>query len=520
MAMNDRRRIIQRKAWSTLLLVLALSASAVIAAWATHTRMDWTEDRLYTLSDSTLSVLAKLDEPLMIRAYVTAGLPQPYGQLRRFIEDMLRAYHDAGGANIGFELIDPTDNAAAQTTLTALNVPRVRVQVVENDQAQVKQGYLALVLEYLDKKEVIPVVQGEQGFEYLLTTKIRKLSGKDRPVIGVVKGFGATTLAQLQQLQQLAGEDYAFVEVDPAHENIPEHIDALIVDGVEAKPDEAFRYRLDQFRLSGRGIWILTGHAKAALQQGITVRPLADEGLAWLQQDFGIVVDEGLVLDRRASRILVNQQQGMFMLRTAVDYPFLLHVTELNPEHEITRDIEGISMPFASPLQWQKVQGGMVLASSSPMAAVQAGPPFDVDPMVSMHQRFLDTTARQSQLILAYEGMAETHFPQAPEGVHIDHPLSRATATRLLVSGSPSLLDDEFMDESNLLFVLNALDWLGGEDEMIALRSRGATQRPLAELDATSRNMWKILWMFGLPGIVVLAGLLRWQWLRKRRSML
>lgn len=520
MAMTDRRRIIQRRSWSTLLLVLALATSAVVASWMVHIRMDWTEDKLYTLSDSTHSVLGQLDEPLMIRAYVTAGLPQPYGQLRRFIEDMLRAYHDAGGVHVAFELIDPTDNAAAQTTLTALNIPKVRVQVVENDQAQVKQGYLALVLEYLDKKEVIPVVQSEQGFEYLLTAKIRKLSGKDRPVIGVVKGFGATTLVRLQQLQQLAGEDYEFVEVDPAHENIPEHIDALIVDGVEEKPDTAFRYCLDQFRLSGRGIWILTGRARAALQQGITVRPVADEGLSWLQQDFGIAVDEGLVLDRRAARILVNQQQGMFMLRTAVDYPFLLRVTELNRDHVITRDIEGISVPFASPLEWQNVQGGMVLASSSPMAAVQAGPPFDVDPMVSMRERFRNTTALQSSLMLVYEGKADTHFSEAPEGLDIKHPRRTAKITRLLVSGSPSLLDDEFMDEGNLLFVLNALDWLSGEEEMIALRSRGATQRPLVELDAMTRNMWKMLWMFGLPGMVVLAGLLRWQWLRKRRSML
>jgi len=520
MAINDRRRIIQRRSWSTLLLVLALSASAVVATWAAHVRLDWTEDQLYTLSDSTRSVLARLDEPLMIRAYITDGLPQPYGQLRRFIEDMLRAYHDVGGANVGFELIDPTENATAQTTLTALNIPRVRVQVVENDQAQVKQGYLAIVLEYLDKQEVIPVVQSEQGFEYLLTAKIRKLTGKDRPVIGVVKGFGATELAQLQQLQQMAGEDYDFVDVDPAHEAIPERIDALIVDGTESKPDDVFRYRLDQFRLSGRGLWILTGHAKAALQQDITVRPVDDDGVSWLQQDFGIVVDEGLVLDRRASRILVNQQQGMFMLRTAVDYPFLLRVTDLNPDHVITRDIEEVSVPFASPLHWKKVQGGMVLASTSAMAAVQAGPPFDVNPMVPMRDRFKDTTAVQSRLMLIYEGKADAHFSKAPDEVHVEHPRKSAESTRLLVSGSPSLLEDEFMDEGNLLFVLNALDWLCGEEEMIALRSRGVTRRPLVELDAASRDMWKMLWMFGLPGMVVLVGLLRWRRLRKRRSLL
>jgi len=48
----------------------------------------------------------------------------------------------------------------------------------------VKQGYLAVVIEFLDKKEIIPVVQSEEGFEYMLTRKIKKLTGKPVMVYG------------------------------------------------------------------------------------------------------------------------------------------------------------------------------------------------------------------------------------------------------------------------------------------------------------------------------------------------
>lgn len=516
MAMNDRRGVLRRRAWLSLLTVWILAVAAFLGARSAHLRMDWTDDHRYTLSATTRAVLGRLDAPLMIRAYVSEGLPQPYGHVRRFIRDMLDAYHEAGGDKVSFRMVDPAQSPDARTTLMALNVPMVRVQVVEDDQARVKQGYLALVLDYLDKQEVIPVVQSEQGFEYLLTSKIRKLIGKERPTIGVVEGFGATPLADLHKFRQLVGEDYAPIAVDPSRAEIPDQVRVLIIAGVEREPDRAFRYRLEQFRLRGGGVWLLAGRAKAALDQGIRVRALEETAVKWAGEDFGVAIDGGLVMDRQATRILVDQQQQGFMLRTAVDYPFLLRVTDLDKRHPITRGLEGLSMPFASPVDWLEKPRGTVLARSSSMAAVQAGPPFDVDPLVSMKRRFAKATPRRSSLMLVYDGPLHAHL-KAPKGIKAQGD-KRDGRGRLLVSASPSLLEDAFMDGENLLFVLNALDWLSGNEELIALRSRGATQHPLTPLDAPMRALWKGMWMFLLPLFVVLFGLARWRWLRKQRS--
>ncbi|HKI60439.1 MAG TPA: GldG family protein, partial [Mariprofundaceae bacterium] len=211
---QDNRRAVRTRTWMTLLAVMTVALLLFLATSLSHLHSDWTEGQIYTLSDSSLSVVEQLEEPILIRAYITSGLPQPYGRLKMFIEDMLRAYHEAGGGNLGYEVIDPSGDANLSAALNAMKIPKVQVQVVEDDQAQVKQGYLAIVIEYLDNKEIIPVVQSEEGFEYLLTRKIKKLTGKGRSKIGILSGFGAAGPYQLRRLQELVRDDYELVEVD------------------------------------------------------------------------------------------------------------------------------------------------------------------------------------------------------------------------------------------------------------------------------------------------------------------
>ena len=517
MAVSDRRRIIRRKAWLALLLTVAFCVASILAASWSHVRWDWTEERLYTLSDSTRSVLNQLDAPIRITAYITSGLPQPYGLMRRFIEDMLQAYHEEGGDKVAFSVIDPSNDPEAMTTLTALNVPKVRVQLVENDQARVKQGYLAIVLEYLDKREVLPVIGSETGFEYLLTSKIRKITGKGRPRIGIVDAYGSDGYDRLRRLRQLAGEDYDFVSVDPSAKPIPSDLDALIVAGLEQEPGEPFRYRLQQFRLSGRGLLVLAGNAKAALADEISVRPVQAKANEWLKADLGVAVEPGLVLDRQSGRILVNQPRGMFMLQAAVDYPFLLRVTDVDDAHPVTRHLKGVQIPFASPLAIVREQGSRPLLSSSAYSAIQQGPPFDVDPLKPMRERFDGAHLQRSLIAVVHEGAGRKVIERAPKGLEKEGMDKRGDTVRWVVIGAPSMLEDELLDENGLMFVLNTLDWLSGQEDMIDLRSRGGGQRPLPVLEDIERNLWKTVWMLVLPGAVIAAGLWRWRVLRRRR---
>ncbi|MDX8388160.1 MAG: GldG family protein [Ghiorsea sp.] len=517
--MVDVRTSIRRKSWLTLLVVLAMSILLFALAAGSHMRSDWSDNQSSSLSESTKQVLASLDEPIQIKAYFTADLPQPYGQLQRFIEDKLLSYRDAGAGNIGYEMINPADDPNIEASLTALNIPKVQVQVVEDDRAQVRQGYLAIVIEYLDKQEIIPVLQSDAGFEYLLTRKIKKLSGKGKQTIAVATGFGASGLDKLQTLQQLLQDDYDFIDIDLDNVFVPAGVKTLIVDGVDQQPTESFRYHLDQFRMTGGGVFVLTSNVEPQLDRGFSVRAVDAYANAWVHDDLGVSVEPGLVMDPRASRITVNQQQGGFAFRSVVDFPFIANVVDINADQIVTQGLEAVSFAFSAPLLWIDPNADKdVLLSSSSWSAVQSGPPFDVNPLVSIQERFEGLSLRTSALMLAQEGEMTSAFKQTPSGLANYEHQGSTKQGRLLVSGSSALLDNEFVEGENTVLILNMLDWLSHDEALIELRSRGVTQRPLELLDKAGRNFFKVLWIFGLPVLLLMLGGWRWLSLRKRRA--
>ncbi len=516
----DQRTIIRRQSWLTLALLTLICVLLFALASSSHWRSDWSDNQTSSLSSSSLQVLASLDEPIQIKAYFTADLPQPYGQLQQFIEDKLMAYHAAGQGNIGYEMINPADDPNIEAALTALNVPKVQVQVIEDDRAQVRQGYLAVIIEYLDQQEVIPVVQTDVGFEYLLTRKIKKISGEGRQTIAVATGFGAADISKLEKLSKLLEDDYDFISVDLHTNAVPSEVKTLIVDGVDQQPSDSFRYHLDQFRMTGAGVLVLAGNVEPNLSMGFSVLPTDQYAHVWLLEDLDVSVEPGLVMDQQASRITVNQQQGGFSFRSVVDFPFIVNVVNINQNHVITQGLETVSMPFASPLLWANPDAlKQTLLTSSEWSAVQSGPPFDVNPLLSMNERFQGLSLRPSAMFLLQEGEMKSAFEQAPAGIKANEHLQHTENGRLLIAGSAALLDNEFIEGSNTVMVLNMLDWLSYDAALIELRSRGVSQRPLYPLNQAERQFFKSLWIFALPALVLMLGLWRWLALRKRRAV-
>ena len=72
----------------------------------------------------------------------------------------------------------------------------------------------------------------------------------------------------------------------------------------------------------------------------------------------------------------------------------------------------------------------------------------------------------------------------------------------------------------NHIFLLNAIDYLMGDRELIALRSREITTRPLQEIDNASKSTWKWINML-LPSILIIAfGVFRFRNENKRSDFL
>ncbi|MDQ6977539.1 MAG: hypothetical protein Q9M75_05450, partial [Ghiorsea sp.] len=155
------------------------------------------------------------------------------------------------------------------------------------------------------------------------------------------------------------------------------------------------------------------------------------------------------------------------------------------------------------------------LLTSSEWTAVQSGPPFDVNPLINIRERFQGLQQSPQALMLVQEGAMTSAFKKAlVDGEHV----GSVVEGRLLVSGSSALLDNEFIDGQNTVLILNMLDWLSHDEALIELRSKGVTQRPLEPLAKQGRTFFKLVWMLALPALLLSLAGWRWLYLRKRRS--
>ena len=100
--------------------------------------------------------------------------------------------------------------------------------------------------------------------------------------------------------------------------------------------------------------------------------------------------------------------------------------------------------------------------------------------------------------------------------------IASTVGAQLLVIGDGSFFSDESGANfpENLNLALNAVDYLVGDEELIAIRSREVTTRPLKELSDGTRRSLKWGNIFGPSLLIVATGLWRWRTSRKRQAHL
>lgn len=292
--------------------------------------------------------------------------------------------------------------------------------------------------------------------------------------------------------------------------------DALLVVG-PATPFSPNEIRtMEAFVHAGHSVAFFLPPVRAQLQ-GLTSTD-NDHQLGEMLKGFGVELEPGLVLDAACATISVQQQTGFMRVNQPVKYPFIAQLEnfESNP---MTTGVRDVMLGFAGPLRVVAPQGGsvraQVLAKSSPKAWVQPAP-YNLDPM----QKWSPSTAEfaPKNLIVALEGPMG-HVPTLPAAKGEPAvPPAQASSARVLVAATDSLVLDAFMGKGNETLLLNSMDWLMGDDSLLAVRSRGMAAAPLQDLGEARRRTLKYGNILGLPAGFIAFGLLRWRRRQERRS--
>lgn len=460
-------------------------------------RVDLTDGQIYSLSSSSKAVLNKMDDLLTAKVYFSDNLPGQYGNNRRFLQDILEEYAAYSNGNMRFEFYTPDDDEELRDAMT-YGIQPVQLQVIENDKLEIKRVYMGLVFLYEDQREAIPVVQTTTGLEYEITSKIKKMVDDRKQVIGFAS-FGEKNPA-VESIRTQLGESYTVQNVALASE-VPPTVSLLFVSGVTDSVSEDEYTNLESYVDRGGNLFLSQSRIDASLatQRGTVIR----SNLLDILDKYGVSVEENLVLDEACNNITVTQQRGFFRMNSAVRYPFFPIIRSFG-DNVMVQGLEQVHTIFPSEITWDETDS------------------------LSTVQPLFRTSDRSSTMAGFYnlspiDNPAFKTFTQKSKvvGVYSTSPTETATSQLVYVADSSFLLDGAGgRMQENVIFTMNAADVLIGDRDLVALRSREITTRPLATLDDGSRATWKSINIV-LPALLVIGyGLLQWRAERSRTRRL
>ena len=248
--------------WLALALGAVILFSVNMIGWESLKlyRFDVTENKLFTLSDSTRKVIADVDDPITLKFYYTDALgarAPAYGLYADRVQALLGHYSSLSNGRIVFQKISPEPFSDEEDRAVAAGLTAVPLGTTQ------EKGYLALVgSNSTDDEEVIAfmTLQRSAFLEYDLTRMVQKLSKPARKTIGLITGLDMAGAMGPNGKPippwLIMGQMEAFFNVRPIASNAKEvlgNIDILMIVAPKKLSDE-LAYSIDQFALSGKPV--------------------------------------------------------------------------------------------------------------------------------------------------------------------------------------------------------------------------------------------------------------------------
>lgn len=476
-------------------------------------RIDLTQDRLYTLTDSTKKTLSSLNDVVNITLFASGELPAQLQPVLRDVKDTLRDYQTFGKGNIVVISKNPSGNPQIAQEAGSLGVREVQFNVVGQEEFKLQNGYLGLAVSYAGKSEAIPFIQDTSDLEYQLTSFIKQLTTTEKKKIVFLSGHGEKNIfsdyrALFQELQKQFELDTVTMDSDTdkntedngTNKEIPKDAAVLVIAGPTSEIGEKAQSAIKDHLESGKAALFLID-AVNVNPQFLSVSPNQNSFSDFLKS-YGVDVRPDLVYDFRSNKTV---SFGGGFVNFLLPYPFWARViaSDASP---VTVRLESIVLPWGSSIALnetalqEKGLTATTLFSTTQFGGRQTGS-FSIDPQTKPSQENLE-----SQIVAV---------SIAPEEAD-----SQPVAARMVIVGDSDFLSDQFVQNSpeNLAFGMEALSWLSQEESLAGIQIKNKIERKLLFENQTQIALVKygnMLLAFLLPAGFGIFRLMRRRNLRK-----
>lgn len=414
---------------------------------------DLTEDKQNSLASETINTLKALPQAVHATAFFSSQTDPSTAQ------KLLTNYKNNSNGKFTYEFVDPNQNplAAQQAGIT---------------------GDGKIYLQMGTQHEIVSSVTEQD-----VTSALIRLMNPKKQTIYFLTGHGerdiqnAGNTAYTVATAALEAKNYIVKSLNLIADNkIPTDASVIVIAG-PTEPITAAEETLLQDYLAKGGALILMQEPAPLTQFGNSQDPLA----AYLSTDWGITFDNDIVID-------TNSNQTLYAI--AANYG----------NHQITQKLQGL-VSFYPTARSLEISSN---APNSPLALI-----------------LTNDSAWGETDFSALQTNGSVSFQQ---GKDVSGPLTLAvvsqnttTNSNLVVFGDADFASDAFFNQyANGDMFINAIDWAGGQTQLINLTSPQAITRTLILPSSTWLLIMAVSFLCLLPGVVIAGGVISWLIRRSR----
>ena len=504
------------------------------------TRFDLTSEKRYTLSDSTKDMLKGIDDEVMFRIYLDGDdLPAEYRRFRSDIKNMLDQFR-AYSRNIEYEFVDPntfkTDEEKMQFYQTLVKKGLTPIPVTsESDGVQKQQVvYPAMEVSYKGRETAIQLqsagISGKstdeiintsvENLEYNFVTALHRLSRPVKARVGFLLGHGELANIDIYDIQMSLVEDYSVENVmldgnvnaltgrvqnmNDSSILINNKFDVLVV----PKPLKTFTdqdlYIIDQFVMyGGKILWLvdaLDADMDSLQDKPQTFATRLPTNLEEMFFNYGVRINPDLVMDYRCRGIPMMGADNRMNLVPWYYFPTLVP----NSKHPIVRNLDVLKTDFISSIDLinNDIDKTVLLTTSDHVHIKNA--PVNIqlsDAMIQVDEQLFNRSNLPVAVLLEgkfqslFRNRLATSFAELSE---IGYKSQCEKPTQMIVVSDGDMIRngtnvsnqgrypyplgyDRYtnVEFANKTFILNAINYLAGDEAMIDARPRSIAIRRL-----------------------------------------
>lgn len=544
-------------------LLLLLVINYIAQQW--HSRIDLTQDKRYTLSETTRKTLSQIQQPLVIDVLLKGNIPTEFKKLQTEAIQLLEEYTAANDhliVNFVNPLEDePNADAAiqnlinnglqplqiAQTEAGKSSVEYIFPWAVISDGKRVEK--VRLFIDKLGTTDQERVQNSVQRLEYNLTDALHKFTVKKQKKIAILRSNGTLEDVYLYDFLKTAREYYfiAPFTLDSVATNAEktlkdlEKFDLLLV----AKPTSPFsdeqKQVIDQYIMNGGRVLWLIDQVNVSLEDmyktgGVTMAMPLDLNLTDMFFQYGFRLNYTLINDLYFSEIVVATGDGSQSRYMNIPWVYNPMVLSSN-NHLINSNLDAVRLQFANSIDTLK--NGVkktVLLSSSPFSKADGTPReinLRIDPKAMNKELYKKGNIPLAVLL---EGEFKSMYKDRVRPLELKENATLSRPTKMIVVSDGDIIKNDFDSQhkmplelgfdrwtskyyDNKAFLQNAMNYLLDDTEFLTLRNKKVQ---LAFLDkekvAESAKAWQIkVFLYPLLALVIVMLLSGYFYRRKNK---